>query len=227
MRGGIIQTFADFKNIVGKVQGFCPSTRLIAILFMREGQEITDKGIVPFLKYFHLRSGKDLHFILPGWVFQEAGRGTEPSTVGKTWVYSDKLFIQACNVISSETRWKYSGGTDLLLLTTRRAAKDNIILEFSGAINIALHVMKEKKLVESPEVLFERIIQFAESYKGPDPLLKLSLQEARVSLVEGVINAVLSYLSKDIKDRLEYAKQFLIQDVSKDTPSGPALIHIG
>jgi hypothetical protein len=226
MRGGIIESFADFTNIVGKVHNFSPSTRLIAILFMREGQEITDKGIVPFLNYFDIRSGKALHFILPGWVHREAGRGTDHSSVGKEWIYSDSLFTKACEVIASETRWKYSGGTDLVLVTTRKAANINIVVDFSGAINIALHVMKEKKLVESTEVLFERLIRFAESYQGPDPLLKLSLQEARVSLVEGVINAVLSCLPKGMKERLEYSKQFLIQDISKETRSGKALIHI-
>jgi hypothetical protein len=85
--------------------------------------------------------------------------------------------------------------------------------------------MINKKLVESPEVLFERLIRFAESYEGPDPLLHLSLQEARASLFEGVINAILSYVSKDMKDRLDYAKHFLIQDVSKGTPSGLVLVQ--
>lgn len=55
MYGGVIQTFADLKNIAGKVQGFTPATRLLAILFMRSGQEITDKLITPSLNYFHVR----------------------------------------------------------------------------------------------------------------------------------------------------------------------------
>jgi len=224
MYGGVLQTFADLKNIAGKVQGFTPSTRLLAILFMRKGQEITDKLITPSLNYFNVRSGKNLHFIMPSWILQRAGRGTDPASVEK-WAYSDELFARSCQVIASETRWKYSGGTDLLLITTRRATKNDIVLEFSGAINIPLHVMINKKLVESPEVLFERLIRFAESYEGPDPLLHLSLQEARVSLFEGVINAILSYISKDMKDRLNYAKHFLIQDVSKETPSGLALVQ--
>ena len=40
-----------------------------------------------------------------------------------------------------------------------------------------------------------------------------------------MINAILSYISKDMKDRLDYAKHFLIQDVSKETPSGLALVQ--
>jgi hypothetical protein len=224
MYGGEIATWTEFKHLVGKVHGFKSSTRLVAILFMRQGQEITDKSIVPSLKYFDLRSGQDLHFILPGWSFHEPGRGRE--SVDKEWVYSDEQFIRACDVIASETNWKYSGGTDLLLLTTRRDSKSHVVINFSGAINIALHVMKDRMLIESPEVLIERIIQFARSYKGVDPLLKLSLQEARVSLFEGVVNTLLSYISKDAKDRFDYAKQFVIRDVSKPSVSSLGLISV-
>jgi hypothetical protein len=78
MYGGVIKTFADLKKIAGDAQGFTPATRLLAILFMRKGQEITDKLITPSLIYLHLRSRSNTHFIMPGWVHQKAGRGAKP-----------------------------------------------------------------------------------------------------------------------------------------------------
>ena len=75
-------------------------------------------------------------------------------------------------------------------------------------------------------MFFERLIRFAESYKGPERLPHVSLQEGRVSLFEGVINTILRYVAKDMKDQIGYAKRFLIQDVSKQKPSGLALVGI-
>jgi hypothetical protein len=218
---GIFRTFAELEKQAGKIQGITPATRLLAILFMRKGQEITDKLIVPSLNYFHIRSGEALHFIMPGWI--RKGDSLAKSA-GEVWVYDDVLFERARAVIASETNWKYSGGTDLLLITTRRAATDNVVLNFSAAINIRLHELQEKGLVGSPEIIFERLIRFAENYKGPEPLLHLSLQEVRVSLFEGVVNSILSYISKEMKDRIEYGKHFLVQDVSKEERSGLALV---
>jgi hypothetical protein len=223
--GGVIHTFADLTNLAGEVQGFTSTTRLLAILFMRKGQEITDKLIVPSLKYFDLRSGDNLHFILPGWTKRQH-KHMRKKRWTEEWIYSDDDFERARKVIASETLWKYSGGTDLLLITTRSGGKHDIVLDFSAAINIPLHELKEKKLVPSLEVFFERLIRFAESYKGPEPLLHVSLQEGRVSLFEGVVNTLLRYVAKDMKDQLEYTKHFLIQDVSKQKPSGLALVGI-
>ncbi len=192
---------------------------------MRAGQEIADKNITPFLRYLDMRSGEDLHFILPGWSFVEAGRGTSPSAIAKEWMYLDEHFIKACDVISSQTNWQYSGGTDLLLLTTRKLTHDTVKIDFSGAINIALHELKEKK-IESPEVLLHRLIMFAKSYKGDYPLISLSIQEARVSFFEAVLNAIVGYLPKEAKERFDYAKQFAVKDVAKKERHKQVMIKI-
>jgi len=225
MYGGIIWTFAEFENLVARVQNFSPKTKLIAILFMRKGQEITDQLIAPSLDYFDRRSGDALHFVMPGWFYQEAGRGTDPQSVEYGWFFDNELFVQACAVIASETSWNYSGGTDLLLTTTR-SSRDEAILDFSGVINIPLHEIVGKKLVTSPEVLITRFIQFAENYDGIEPLLHLSWQEARVSFFEGVSDAILSQIFRDAKDRVEYRKHFLIKDVSKEKRTGRAVAQV-
>ncbi|MBY5868526.1 hypothetical protein [Rhizobium leguminosarum] len=225
MHGGVIENFADFEAKISKAQAsFGHETKLVAILFMREGQEITDKMIRPSLKYFDLRSGKDMHFILPGWSKRIPGRGADTTDSG--WVFRESHFIKACDVISDATEWRYSGGTDLLLLTTRRMSTERAVIDFSGAINIPLHVLKEKRLVESPELVLERVIRFAKNYNGDDPISSFSLQEARVSLAEGILSFLVGFLAKDARSNLDYARQFLIRDISKRQRSQDVVVKI-
>jgi hypothetical protein len=44
-----------------------PTQQMMGLLFMREGQQIVDKEIVPSLPYFDERSGDAIDFYIPGW----------------------------------------------------------------------------------------------------------------------------------------------------------------
>jgi hypothetical protein len=188
-----------------------PTRRLIGILFMRRGQEVTEKMIVPSLNYYHERSGPNIDFYLPGWKRTWNGSGLNKPI----WEFDEAIFNRSRETIASESSWSYSGGIDLLLFTTRAGQSGEITIDLTGIIVIHVHAMVDKKLVEQPDVLFERIFRFAESFKGSDALVNLSTQEARVSAIEGLINVILGLLPKEGKERLDYARQFVIHDVSK------------
>src|SRR3954447_21215280 len=83
---------------------------LVGLLFMRSGQAIVDKEILPSLSYFHERSGPT-RFFLPGWhvSYSPAGKGTE-----KLWGFNEQIFVSGCKALSEGTTWSYSGGVDLL-----------------------------------------------------------------------------------------------------------------
>ncbi|MER8639314.1 hypothetical protein [Mesorhizobium sp. M1365] len=218
MEGGQFFSYSEFEMLAGRMPSEA-SSEMLGILFMRKGQEIADKGIVPSLSYFNARSGEHIHFILAGW----RRDGIAPGPV--EWSYDDSAFVRACEVISEQTTWRYSGGVDLLLVTANRKPISGFIVDFRGVIYIPLHTLKERKLIESPEVLFERIFRFAQHYKGPNPLAAFSVQEARVSLVQAAIESVLGWLPKEAKENFDYAKNFLVRDVSKDSPSNAALVQ--
>jgi len=97
-------------------------------------------------------------------------------------------------------------------------------IDLRGVIVIPVLEMREKKVVESTDILFERIFAFARKFKGQDPILSFSMQETRVSAVHGLIESIVGYLPKEAKERFEYAKQFKIKDVSK--PGVTSIISI-
>jgi hypothetical protein len=199
------RTFSEFEHRIVKTHMTeDPVIRLVGLLFMRSGQETAEKDIVPSLDYFSERSGQYVHFFLPGWYKRH-----------DTWIFTAKDFTRECDILAEETNWRYSGGTELLLFTTRKLFENEAIVDFSGVINIALHELKMKKSDDSAELIFERIFSFVRNYKGADPLLGIAAQEARVSAVDAVINGIIGLLPKEFKDRADYAKQFAIKDVSK------------
>jgi hypothetical protein len=133
--------------------------------------------------------------------------------------------LEACDAIALETSWRYSGGVDLLLFTTNRRWDSGTRIDFSGIINIPIHTLKETKLIESVDILFERIASFARNYRGPDPLLGFATQEVRVSVLFGIVESILSFIPREAKENLEYAKHFAIRNIVKN-PSAQVRLEL-
>jgi hypothetical protein len=205
------ETFVEFESKISNDQAKLAETRLVGLLFMRSGQELTDKDVLPSLDYFDQRSGPYVDFYLPGW--QKIVSPGEKRSI--EWVFDIKKFIHACEVIGDVLDWRYSGGADLLLFTSRRLSDkgNKAFLDFSEVVSLPLHVMKEGKV--GPSVLFERIFSYAQHYHGFDPLAALAMQELRVSGVKAFINGLISWLARGGKEEVEYARHFIIRDIYK------------
>jgi len=221
MREGGFTNWVEFEEAIGKTsvsKGPPGETQLVGLLFMRAGQKLTDGEIVPSLDYFNARSAKT-DFVLPGWKYDLESAGH--------WSFDENAFVAACKVIRENTKWKYSGGTELLLFEAHkgkrtssggikdRGSSTSVFADFSSAVTVRLDELIHKKLVQSPEVVFERIFSYAEHHNGGRPLAGLAFQEARVSGAAAIVQGVLSYLPKEVKEQIEYAKEFAVQDISK------------
>ena len=213
MLGGVYRSFVELEEIARRSHpNLDAHARLTGFLFMRAGLDLADKMIVPSLNYFDLLSAQYMNFIVAGWSKLQAGRGTQ---FAAQWIYSDEDFIRACTLIEERTNWRYSGGTDLLLCTTLPDRGQSTAIDFNAVISISLDKLRDGK-IDSPEIILKRVIDFAKSYRGSDPLPALSFQEARVSLFEAVVDTVVGLISKDAKEKATYAKQFLVKDVRKE-----------
>ena len=215
MKPAIFTTYSAFGTIVEDALDGTEGPRLMAMLFMRKGQSVVDKEITPSLKYFDIRSAQDLHFVCPGWTATVDG-----------WTYDDTAFSQCVSVIESNSSWVYSGGVELLLFTaqTRRFSADankmvqqsgdESVVDLSSAITLHLDSLREKKLVDSLDRLFEIIIRFARNYKGESPVRGLAFQEARVSVAKGISDSLMALVPKEAKEKVDYASEFAVKDLS-------------
>lgn len=222
MKDGSFRDWFEFEEIIekssiaGKNVG---DRRIVGLLFMRKGQKITDSEIIPSLSYFNQRSG-ETDFVLAGWKH-------EVNTKEPGWSFDESAFVKACDVIGENTKWRYEGGTELLLFEARKgeekivegrdfSSSRTVYIDFSNALTIQLDTVM-LKVSEAPQAIFERIFRFARNYQGENPLQGLSFQEARVSAVAAVVRGVIGYLPKEVKDQLEYARQFGVKDISKQS----------
>jgi hypothetical protein len=237
---GDFTTLGEFEALVDQrlsdVHSDAESLILVGMLFMREGQTLADKEILPSLDYFDKRSGDSIDFYLPGWRCDwnnPLGDRGNPK-----WTFHLDMFLKAQGAMESETNWRYSGGVDLLLMTAGKDVKSTSLstghsherrkytIDLTGVISIPVHTLVKSNLIESPEILFERVFRFAKVFKGGDPLLGLMGQEVRVSAIEAIIESVFGLLPKEAKQRLDYSKHFSIKDVSKDGRRKTAVIKI-
>ena len=237
---GDFTTFGEFEALVDQrlsdVHSDTKSLILVGMLFMREGQTLTDKEILPSLDYFDMRSGDSIDFYLPGWRYDWNILGDRGNS---KWTFYLDEFLKAQDAMESEANWRYSDGVDLLLTTARKDVKSNRLstrhtherykytIDLTGVLSIPVHTLVKSNLIESPEILFERVFRFAKVFKGRDPLLGLMRQEFRVSFIEAFKDFFLGlFLPKEAKQRIDYSKYFSIEDVSKDGRRKTAIIKI-
>lgn len=197
--------------------------RMVGFLFARPDSPLAKKEIIPSLEYFHERSGEHIDFYCPGY---ESFHANKPSALNKkhvvrvgdedTWIFSVKKFNSSRKKIESMTKWRYSGGVDLVLLNAKQREKQEMELDFSGAIAINLDEAKADKAIKSIETFFEKIFQYAESQSGLDPTWGFS-DHLGLKIVKSVLKGVaLSALPKSVSAEATKAFHFTVKDISRD-----------
>jgi hypothetical protein len=156
--------------------------------------------------------------------------------VNGKWSFDEESFVKACDVISENTRWKYGGGTELLLFEAQKGERksagfktrdtsESVYADFSTAVTVHLDTLMQKKPTETPQIIFKRVFRYAKQYEGNNPLMGLSLQEARVSAFAAIVQTVIGYLPKEVKEQIEYAKEFGVKNISKQSDRQLKVTH--
>jgi len=154
-----------------------PRVRMVGALFAPAGASITKAEILPRLDDFHHRSGNNIDFFCagygaywpPGWVPDEKAVATTTDSFGNEtkWKYSSKFFNDLLNEMKKEAKnWKYSGEVDLLLLNALSESEDEVRLDFTTCVTLAISRLKADKVIGTVPELFEQIFSYAE--EAPD-----------------------------------------------------------
>lgn len=197
-------------------------TKLIGLLFGRPQSPIFKKYIYKDLKYLNYRSGISLDIYCLGWSNTKTVKVWDsPEFVGtKTsepeWEFDDMSFIESCKIIKSETAWKYSGTTDLILLNAVFHEKNSsATLDYSKVICCQLETMEKIGAIDSIGTFFESLIDFTENYSGQDPVSSYSNKIGGTELIDAAKNFVTSLAPKAIDESFSKLEQFAVRDVSK------------
>jgi hypothetical protein len=234
MKYSDIDTVDDFEALVDQhmTDVDADSVKLLGVLFMREEQALA-KEIAASLNYLDSESSDAIDFYLPGWKSSWTNK-TDKAIV--SWTFDLGRFMRAKNAFEEEIDWKYSAGGDLLLMTAGkvdqihnnsqfyRRSEYKYVIDFTGVRSIPLHTLVKNNLIEAPDILFKQIFDFAKRFKEGDPVVGFMAQEVRVSAVSAITEGVFGLLPKEAKQRVDYAKHFVIKDVTKSGKRKNAIV---
>jgi hypothetical protein len=131
---------------------------------------------------------------------------------GLPWIFSEGNFNRFRREIETRTRWRYSGGTDLILANAMAGTRpDKAEIDFSTAINANLEKMKADGEFLETGMLFERVFRYAEEHGADqdDPAWGFSdatgLRLAGSALKELLLAALPDSVRKDVRRAWHFA----------------------
>lgn len=196
-------------------------SKLVGLLFCMPNSKPGKDEVLPHLDYFHHRSASFVDFFCIGYerIAESDAKEAWPQPVAVAgnarWHFSASDFNLCRGQIEAETKWRFSGETDLLLAVARKPKHGQAFLDYSCAIACNLEEMARDNAIQSIRSFFEKIFQFGEQYQGDDPIRKLSDKFGLTGGGQFLQETVLSLLPEALKKQYKATKHFAISDVSK------------
>jgi len=194
---------------------------LVGLVFARPEARLAGEQILLSIAYFHLRSGKHVNFYFAGF---KQGQALTRKAVSPArdrlgphgdWAFSDEEFNTFRAEMESRTRWRYSGGTDLVVMNGLNDTPQRGRLDFSTAIAVNLDAAIADGLFPNASMLFERVFQFGESCDGVDPTWGLSDALGLKAGAAALLEVVLSAAPEAVRKSARGVRHFAVKDISK------------
>jgi hypothetical protein len=209
--------------------------RMVGILFAPPEIQLSKSEIIPELTYFHLRSDNRFSLYCAGYTYEKNEATTGRVIVEldhRKWYFSVPRFEQTRQSVVANSTWKYSGGTDLILVNAglqtlsqvieddmdmpRRASRTESYLDFSGAIAVTFEELLKQKAIASVSIFFESIFKFTDDFKGNDPTWGFSDSQGKKLVGSALKKFLLHLLPKPFRSPAEQAFNFAVKDISAD-----------
>tara|TARA_R110000744_G_scaffold343773_2_gene448997 strand:- start:14219 stop:14965 length:747 start_codon:yes stop_codon:yes gene_type:complete len=167
----------EVRFILPMVSNVTPPSAPFGILLTRPELPLFSKEIAPHLNYLHHASGKHIDFFCAGYrkdwlseddLYKDARLVQEISQVGwmsEDWFYSDQAFVELIHDLESASKWKYNGGSVLLLLSSKLLASGELQIDFSQTIQVTLEDAIEEGAIKNVHRFIQRIIRMAQENK--------------------------------------------------------------
>lgn len=196
-------------------------SKLVGILFCHPKTPLAKTEIVDQLAHFHERSGEAVDFFCPGYgAYWPPDHFTDQKVIasidGVDWLFSEKAFSQVIDDLEAETKWKYSGETELILVTAHRRNSCDTELDFQNAIVCNLEVMSQVKAFTSVRAFFTGIFLYAKTHSENDPTWGLSDSKGLSIGKSALSEAVLSLLPKSLSDAYQRGEHYVVRSIAKD-----------
>jgi hypothetical protein len=197
------------------------NSKLIGILLCHPKTSLAKSEIVDQLAHFNERSGEALDLFCAGYGAywppeHHADQKAVTSIRGTEWYFSECAFSKVIDELESETKWKHSGETELILMTARKTSAGEAELDFQSALVCNLEAMLQAKAFTSVRAFFTDIFNYAKTTKQANPTWGFSDNRA-INLGRSALKeAVLSLLPKSLSDAYARGEHYAVRSIARD-----------
>ena len=189
--------------------------KLIGVIFAQPTpfikSEVTDS-----IEYFHFRSE---HNIAIFWAGYEQAEYNHPNKVWEIenvpWRFNVQKFNELRKAFEAETKWKYSGETDLLLFQAGLNSSKSIEFDYSDAIIINLEKAKNENAISSVRGLFEIIFRISDHLHKDNLPMELSAKLIVDTGKKAVFPLLVSFLPERFRKDVTKVYTFCTENISK------------
>ncbi len=193
--------------------------KLFALLFARPGNILTKEQIIPNLDYLHFHSGNNIDFYCIGYhKINEVDQSKKivVEVDNGSWGYSNLDFNKLRQYFETETRWTYSGRTDLILANYLMKSEE-IFVDYSNSLAFNIEKAIACKAIASVEEFFTALSNYPAHSKGEIPTIKV-FKKQYIGIGKKVLwNYILSFLPESIINLPEQLNTFMMLDLRKNT----------
>jgi hypothetical protein len=176
-------------------------SHLIGLIIGRPSEPLVQEQIIPNLSYWHHRSATFIDLFCVGFLSKEFDGGEFNRTIA---------------MFEANTEWKYSGGTDLILVNVAYSpAEKKVTPDYSNALAVILENVTKVEGYERLPIFFEKVMAAAkQSFGGESP--SVVSNEVGKSLIISALKGLLTSLLPDgMKKEARDAFLFAVRDISK------------
>lgn len=196
------------------------NSKLIGILFCHPQSRLAKEEILGHLPFFHLRSGGAIDFFCAGYgAYWPPEHHTDQEVAARInaeeWLFSNNAFLQVIKELESESQWRYSGETELLLLPTAPNS-NRTPLRFESAIVCNLEAMSKDEAFTSVRSFFNKIFKYAEDRTATDPTWGFSDSQGLEVAGDLLKSTILSLLPSKVKAAYKQASHYAVRNIAND-----------
>jgi hypothetical protein len=194
------------------VQGIKSS--LIGILFTPPTSFIKSE-ISDSFEYFHYRSEGIINFFWAGYEpADEVDTRNLWELEKKFWKFNPQDFNELRKKFENETKWIFSGESDLLLFNAKSHDSGFIEFDFADAIVINLEKAKAEKAISSVRELFEIVFRISQNLRKENKSKELSAKMIINTENNSAFSLLVSFLPKRFQKDIKTVYTFCTENIS-------------
>lgn len=219
-------TLNSYSGIEYRLNQVCPKKLkccIVGILFANPNHNLTKEEFLPFLKQFDLDSQGFTHIFFAGYISEKEkclyndAEYVLQGPNGMDWYFSHEAFKEIQESFHSRTRWRFTGGVDLLLFDAIRDSKQQWHSQLSLNINqaVILDLLTARSNGALPPIcqFLTPIFQEAKQQEGSciARIKQLGLIEGGQSIIEFFLRM---FIPQDIIQALRTSSLYVARDIS-------------